>query len=83
MDEEAVSTRDHETKKRAMGGQASRRVEERRDEVPFDVVDPEKRLAPAVGQAVRERGTGEQRSDEPRPAGVGDEPEGRRIGFCL
>ena len=51
------------------------RLEQRRQQVPLQMMHADRRHAPGVGEAARERRSGEQRADEPGAGGVGDAVE--------
>jgi len=51
------------------------RFQERRQQMSFEVMHADRRHAPRVGEAARQRGAGKQRADEAGACGVGDPVE--------
>jgi len=54
------------------------RLEERGEQVPFEVMHADRRLGPGIGQRARERRADEQRADQTGAGRIGDRVDRRR-----
>ena len=57
-------------------------LQQRRQQVAFEVVHGHRRNVPGIGQRAPQRGAGQQRPDEPGTGGIGDAVELLRAWFC-